>query len=114
MEWKIFYSASTYSDEDGPPELAPKRDVQTIAVANDVAGVRIERGTDFYIWVPERGGWRGVEQFGLYDYLIDPGFKIVLFGRVLSENDYGAVWKLAAHDPDLPAKSAFLPDERKP
>ena len=114
MQWKIFYSNGTYSDEDGSPELAPKRDVQTIAVADDTAGRRVERGTDFYIWTPERGGWRGVDFFGVYDYLIDPGAKIVLFGRILSNEDYTGIWQLAAKDKDLPPKSAFLPDERKP
>ena len=114
MKWKIFYSTSTYSDEDGPPELAPKRDVQAIAVANKVTGRRIERTTDFYVWVPERGGWRGVDQFGLYDYLIGPGTKIVLFGRTLSDEEYGEVWKLVAHDLDLPPRSAYMPNERMP
>lgn len=114
MEWKIFYSNSTYSDLDGPPELAPKRDVQTIAVKSESAGRRIERGSDFYIWTPDNGVWRGVDFFGLYDYMIEPGMKIVLFGRVLSDDEYSQIWLRAAHDPDLPPKSAYLPDERKP
>lgn len=114
MQWKIYYSDGTYSSEDGPPELAPKRDVQTIAVADDTVGRRIERGNDYYIYDKSRGTWRGVDQFGLFDYLILPGSKIVLFGRTLSDDDYRAVWKRAAHDLDLPAKSAFHPDERKP
>lgn len=111
MEWKIFYSDSTYSNEDGPPELAPKRDVQTIAVADEVCGRRIERGNDFYVY---RHGWRGTDQFGLFDYLIEPGSKIVLFGRSLSDDEYRKVWDIASKDPDLPPKSAYLPDERKP
>jgi len=114
VQWKIFYSDGTYSSDDGPPELAPKRDVQTIAVADEVVGRRIERGNDYYIYDTGRGGWRGVDQFGMYDYLIRPGFKIILFGRTLSDDDYREVWKRASKDPDLPAKSAFLPDERKP
>ena len=85
MEWKIFYSNSTYSSDDGPPELAPKRDVQTVAVADDTCGRRIERGDNFYVY---RHGWRGCDQFGLYDYLIEPGYKIVLFGRSLTDDEY--------------------------
>lgn len=111
MEWKIFYSNSTYSSDDGPPELAPKRDVQTVAVADDTCGRRIERGDNFYVY---RHGWRGCDQFGLYDYLIEPGYKIVLFGRSLTDDEYRAVWDRAAKDPDLPPKSAIHPDERRP
>lgn len=113
-DWKIFYSEGTYSDEDGPPENAPKRDVQTIAVKCETSGRRIERGSDYYIWVPDRGVWRGVDFFGMYDYMIDPGFKLVLYGRVLSDKEYSEIWTRATKDPDLPPKSAYMPYERKP
>ena len=113
MRWKIFYGdGSDYTDQDGPPELAPKRNVQTIAVANDLVGRRIERGNDFYILTDH--GWRGCDQFGLFDYLIDPGAKIVLFGRSLATAEYRAIFDRASRDPYLPAKSAMLPEERKP
>jgi hypothetical protein len=113
VEWKIFYGeGATYSDEDGPPELAPKRNVQTIAVANELVGRRIERGNDFYIMTGH--GWRGCDQFGLFDYLIEPGAKVVLFGRSLADDEYREVLDRATRDPDLPEKSAFLPEERRP
>ena len=111
MLWKIYYSDSTYSDEDGPPELAPKRNVQTIAVADKTVGRRIERGNDFYIYTDH--GWRGCDQFGLFDYLIDPGNKIVLFGRSLAYDEYCAVLSRATQDPDLPPKSAQFDGEKR-
>lgn len=115
MKWIIYYGdGSRYTNEDGVPELAPKRNVQAIAVADDKVGRRIERSNDFYVYVPDRGIWRGVEQFGLYDYMIDDGFKIVLFGRTLADKEYSDVWHRATHDTELPLKSAFTPDERKP
>lgn len=114
MEWKIYYSDRVYTSEDGPPELAPKRDVQMIAVACRTSGRRIERSSDFYIWVPDRGMWRGVDFFGMYDYMIEPGSKVVLFGRVLDNEAYADIWRHAVHDSGLPPKSAYLPEERKP
>jgi len=114
LHWKIFYSDSSYTDQDGSPENAPKRDVQAIAVEDEVAGRRIERSENHYIWVPDRGCWRGVDKFGLYDYLIDPGYKVVLFGRTLSEEEYSAAWTRIAKDDYLPAKSAILRNERRP
>lgn len=115
MQWVIHYGdGSRYTDEDGAPELAPKRNVQAIAVADERLGRRIERSNDFYVYVPDRGIWRGVEQFGLYDYLVDNGFKIVLFGRTLTDEEYSLAWKRAVSDPYLPPKSAKSPSERKP
>jgi hypothetical protein len=112
INWRVYYGdGSTYSDADGPPELAPKRDVQTIAQRNEIVGRRIERGNDYYIWTDH--GWRGCDQFGLYDYLIQPGFKVVLFGRSLSDGEYRAVLDRACKDPGLPAKSATSEDEKR-
>lgn len=115
MQWKIYYSNSTYSDEDGPPASAPKRDVQAIVVRDDaISGRYIERSNDYYIWTPHNGGWRGVDMFGLFDYLSEPGTKIVLFGRTLMNEAFAKIWQRASKDQDLPAKSAFLPNERRP
>lgn len=113
MEWKIFYADGAYSDEDGLPEDAPKRGVQAIAVADPDIGRRIERSEDHYIWTPENGGWRGVDKFGLFDYLIESGVKIVLFGRTISEDDYRAIWDRVSRDSDLPPRSAISPSERR-
>lgn len=114
MEWKIFYQESTYSSKDGLPEHAPKRNVQVIAVQDESLGKRIERSNDYYIWTPSNGKWRGVDQFGLFDYLIEPGYKIVLFGRTLSDDEYRAIWDRVLNDTEMPPKSAISLDERKP
>lgn len=114
-KWKIFYDdGSTYTDQDGAVESAPKRGVQGIVLADDMLGRRTEHGSDFYIHVPDRGFWRGVDHFGLFDYLIDPGFKVILFGRTLSDADYRCFWKLMLDDRYLPPKSAIGHNERKP
>lgn len=114
MQWKIYYGdGSTYSDLDGPPELAPKRDVQAIPHTSGLTGHRVERTNDYYVWTPERGGWRGVDQFGLFDYLIEPGVKIVLFGRMLNNEEYRAILAQSSRDPDLPKRSAWMPEERR-
>jgi hypothetical protein len=53
-----------------------------------------------------------VDKFGLFDYLIEPGFKVVLFGRTLTDDEYRAVWDKVCRDPDLPPKSGKLRGER--
>lgn len=114
-KYKIFYdSGETYTDQAGPVDQAPKRGVQGIVLADELLGRRTEHSNDFYIYVPERGLWRGVDQFGLFDYLIEPGFKVVLFGRTLADDDYRQFWKIMLDDTYLPPKSAIGANERKP
>ena len=112
MEWKIFYAdGSTYY---GEPELAPKRGVQAIIVKDELVGRRIESTTDQYIYSPERGGWRGVDQYALYEYLTESGFKIVLFGSVMIDSEYRDMWDKISKDTDLPPKSGSHRSERTP
>ena len=86
--------------------------MQIIPHSCELTGFSVEREEHYYVWVGP--GWRAVNQFGLYDYLIDPGFKIVLFGRTLSHEEYRAILGKATADPDLPKKSAWLREERRP
>mgnify|MGYP001822894045 CR=1 FL=1 len=113
-KFKIWYDdGSTYSD--GPPELAPKRGVQVIAQSDKDCGRTICRSDDFYVYQEYDGVWsfQGVDQFGLYDYLIEPGYKLVLFGRTIGNDEYRSILQCAVNDPDLPAKTSWQADERR-
>lgn len=114
--WKVWYSdGSTFSSSDGPPELAPKRGVQAIACSDREHGRVICRSNDFYIWSVFDGewGWQGVDYFGLWDYLQDPGSKIVLFGRTIGNAEYRQLINRVVNDPELPAKTAWHAEERR-
>lgn len=111
--WKIFYEDDTYSSNDGLPENAIKTGVQAIIVSDGRVGRRIESTEDFYIWTPENGGWRGANHFRMSEYLYGKGFKIVLFGRTLTNEAYAEVMQRAAHDLELPPKSGWLKKERR-
>lgn len=111
LKFKIFYGdGTTYSNKNGPPERAPKRNVQLITVEDDVIGRRIEATNDYYAYTSH--GWRGCDRFGLFDYLIEPGVKLVLFGRSLSDVEYKTIRDKAVKDDYLPAKSAIGINER--
>ncbi|MHC4752905.1 MAG: hypothetical protein ACYTFW_23920 [Planctomycetota bacterium] len=56
----------------------------------------------------------GGAKFGMYDYLIEPGFKRVLFGRTVTSDQFNEIFKRASNDPDFPEKTAFANKERKP
>jgi len=115
IKWKIYYGdGSTYSNEDGEPELAPKRNVLAVAQCNEVTGHSVEHTTAYYCWFDPY--WRGCDQFGLWDYLAEPGTKVVMFGRWVSNKDYTELLTRALQDPDVPRRSAWLPNgkERRP
>ena len=110
MKWKIYYGdGSTYG---GPVEDAPARNVQVIIVEDKDAGWITQAGTDYYIW--NRGRWWGVDLFGMYDYLIEDGWKRVLFGRTLAKDEYQAIFKRASDDMQFERKTAFANRERRP
>lgn len=112
MEWKILYSEGSFSSDDGGPEMVPKTDVQAILVRDELIGRRIEARNDFYIWAAH--GWRGCDYAGFYDYLMQPGAKIVLFGRTMADPAWRELWTRAFRDPDFAPKSARYPYEHGP
>ncbi len=117
MEWRIYYGdGSTFDDEDGPPELAPARDVQVIVVHDDDVLWATQTGSDYYVWDDRGSGsrWWGVDKFGLYDYLIEPGYKIVLFGRTIANEEFAEIFKRAKEDPTWGKKATFKRKERRP
>ena len=105
MRWKVYYSdGTTYCDMDGPIEDAPKRGVIIVASECDLMGRKYDRSTDYYCWFDY--GWRGVDIFGMYDYLTQPGYKVVLFGRTVEDSVWRELWDIATRDDYLPRKSA--------
>jgi hypothetical protein len=110
--WRIYYSDdSTFSNEDSTPWSVPARDVQVIVQDHPEVGVELVTGGDYYVLMRDehRAWWWGVDIFGLFDYLIEPGYKRVLFGRTLGRKEYAQIIKKANID-----KDGWLPTERRP
>lgn len=117
MNWKIRYGdGSTFSDLDGSAFDAPGLGVVTINVVDPEVGFRVARSADYYCYDPEQftGGWEGVDIFGLWDYLSQPGPRKVVFGRTYQNSVWDEAWQAAKHDPDMPLKSARFPTEGEP
>ena len=100
MTCKIFYGDKSVYEGDKPPA----RDVQVILQEGD-NGPYFQSGSDYYVWLEDR--WLGVDQFGLYDFLIESG--LVLFGRTITNKEYRAILKKAKIK-----KKTWRPKERKP
>ena len=117
MLYKIYYgNGETFSSQTAPPFLIPKRnDVQVIVQESDNHGWFTQAMNDYYVWDNRGNGWRwwGVDIFGLYDYLLEPGNKCVLFGRTIEGDEFNEIFKRASEDTDFPKKTSFANKERK-
>ena len=106
LKWRIYYGdGSTFDSNDGSVYDAPGIDVQAVAYhtpdpQHSTGRIPIFR-FDFYWWVPETEEWYGGELFGLFDYLVRPGPKKVIFGRTIDTATHQAIVNLACEDPDL-------------
>lgn len=73
-KFKIFYAdGKVYKDSTGQPENAPKQGV----VAINGEGCSLS-GSDAYCW--NGRAWIGVDQQGMVQYFLLPGYKLVMFG----------------------------------
>jgi len=106
-KWLIFYDdRDPYS---GLPEVAPERGVQAVIQEDETTGWYAITGHDFYVWLGTE--WQGVDHFGLWDYLASPGWKRVLFGRMIKAERYEEIQKAALSV--MGQKSAYRRGERK-
>jgi hypothetical protein len=101
LDWRIWYGdGTTFDSLDGSPKEAPARGVVCIAVADPDLygnGSYVHHLYDFYVLEKER--WKGVDLFGLYDFLLDSG--LVKFGRMIPSGTYRQIIWDATHDPDF-------------
>jgi hypothetical protein len=67
-------------------------------------GSEIVTASDYYVL--ENGKWRGVDIFGLFDYLLDSG--LVLFGRTIARDEYQKIVREA-----IKAKETWFPGEKR-
>lgn len=113
LRWRIYYGdGGTYSNEDGGPEAAPARNVQIIVQADEMVGRYYQSCSDHYVWEYERERWRGCDAFGLFDYLLDPGPRKVIFGRTIDNDEYADLLRRVDEEGGFQHKSSHLPRER--
>lgn len=116
LKWEVYYGdGSVIRDCDCEPYRLPKRNVQAVVMECRSHGRVVCKADDFYIYAAYDGelSWQGVDYFGMWDYLADPGVKIVLFGRTLGNVEYSQVIQRAMNSEYLPPKTASFPGERK-
>lgn len=103
LQWRIYYGdGSTFGSEDGDPAKAPTRNVQVVMQRTPAKHRMMIRKADFYWFVDE---WYSGDLFGLFDYLIEPGFKVVKFGRTIATQDFETILRRARADFALPEQT---------
>jgi len=103
MDFRVYYHDQP--PYDGVPELAPVFGVLVIVEKDADHGRRIVQNGDYYGWVGDR--WMPFDFAGLLDYLQSPGWKRVLIGRLVSNDDFQLAYNLANSDPDFPIRTAY-------
>ena len=113
LKWKVLYiDGSTFSTDDGDPCDAPGGGVLAVAQEDNVVGVAIHQGNDFYVFHEQYGGWYGLDHFGFTQFLMRPGLKVVKLGESMTTARYKELLKSLRDDPGFPNKSARYPWER--
>jgi len=105
MAFKIFYNDHYEYDSESDDNM-PGRGVQAIVQDHSEIGAEIITACDYYVREND-GRWRGVDIFGLFDFLLDSG--IVVFGRTIDKDQYAAIVYKA-----MSAKNGWLPREVRP
>lgn len=113
--FKVYYGdGSTYQGQgEDDVDCVPTSNVQVIIQSSKEHGWQAMSDSHYYIW--RFGRWWTVDMqgFGLFEYLLEPGWKKVLFGRTLPTEEYQKIIQQAMSDPDMPPKTGGPKRERK-
>ena len=109
LKFRIYYDGgATY---DGDPFDAPAWGALAIVQEHKEHGREIVSNKDYFVWMNSR--WMGVDWIGMIDYLQQNGARKVLFGRMVPNDHFNDITKLANEDEDFPIRTAWGVYENK-
>lgn len=108
VTFQVYYrDGSTYS---GDPFLTPTLEAVLVVEKDAEHGRRYVSGFDYLVW--EDGRWYGVDQIGMFQYMVRLGPRRVLFGVMMPNEDWNKlVWR-ARQNTLFPEKTASGPFEQ--
>ena len=86
--------------------------VQVILQVDEEVGFVTLKGSDFYVY--QFDNWIGMDQVGLWDYVFQPGKKIIKCGRYVSNERFREILDIAIKDDNFPNKSGWYKHEERP
>lgn len=97
--WKIYYrDGSTFSDADGDAAAAPAGGVECVVHYDEDNRRRIAYNGYAYIF---EGFWYGTDDAGFWQYMLEPGAKVVKFGRMANDHAFRAIMSRADNENPL-------------
>jgi hypothetical protein len=112
--WVVFGDRNIVAGSGAADAYAvPGRDVQAVISPCPDHGWELWSRGEFYVFLPSADAWRPVDQWGLFDYLLEPGPRKVLFGRTMFDPEFYALLAWLNEHPDLPMKTGFRPGEQR-
>lgn len=94
FKWRVYYEDGTaVGDADSEPWYVPKSGVQAVVVADPATSYVILKGSDFYCYDPnwDCPVWRSMDDWGLQEYMREPGPRLVVFGKWMGNHEYQAL-----------------------
>jgi hypothetical protein len=108
ITWIIYYGDGfSFTSDDGPPEAAPRINVQVVVNHSVKRGKLPWHSVDYYCW--QEPEWVPHAFDGLLDYLAAPGKeKIVLRSYAIPAKAFMSIYEKAIKDPRIPWVSSPL------
>lgn len=105
IKWRIYYGdKSTFDSSMGGPADAPSTGVICIVQDNKYHGFVVTAFKDFY-W-RENDEWWGSDQAGFWQYMFEPGTKVVKFGVSVPTELFTEIMSQANRDKDFGVKNS--------
>ena len=96
LDWRVYYGdGTTYSSQDGEPEDAPPGNVMCVVWYDEDNRRKIAHNAYAYVW---DGFWYGADDAGYWQYMLEPGVKIVKFGRMNKDGKFRKIMSRADNE----------------
>ena len=109
-DWILFYEdGSSFSNDDGSPEDAPREGVIVVVIRDITCGRQHLWNQDTYCW--QDGTWVPHDSVGCERYLNITKWPIRLRGYWITDDKWEKIRMAAINDTRIPAKTAISPRE---
>lgn len=101
--WRVYYgNGETFTSDQGGAHDAPRTDVQIIAQQDQSMGWELLSSSDYYYYEEDRRNWYIADVFTIFDHLIRAKYPVILFGRMISDDEFTEITKRVLDDLPTP------------
>jgi len=113
-DWIIYYdNDQAFNSFEYDPFDVPRTGVEIVIQKSPDVGYEMHRTVgDYFVYDPERAGWRITDMFGVADHLMTAKYPLVLFGRNMDNRRFKALQSRV--EQECGPKSGWLWHEKRP